>query len=481
MKLKIYGRKAVIIESTDNELQELKQTLTWEKKSFGYQPFPDVLLYKSKTYWFYAGLIDLLKDKFTLEIEGSYKPIDETKHDLKNVLGEKIKLYPFQKIAVEACLKHKQGVIKIPTGGGKTIVMQAVLKHLIKIGKIKKAIVTVPSVALAEQFVQRSLDLGFSEDDIGIYYGKKKEFKKIIVAVSNSLFQTLDAKKPDIEAYVKDLDLLMFDETHHLAAKTWSNVAYLCSNCEYLFGFSGTPFTNNEGDYLQHHGDALIYGICSGVILDVPHFHLRNLDLLAHPKVSFIEIDGDLKRWGKWQDVYTQYVVNDEKRNSLILDAVNKLKQKNLKTLVLLQRKEHIKDLLVKLNDYRAVGVLGNGEGYEVEDGRIKKISINYEQLKVDFDKGGYNTLFATQVFDEGVDIPAIQAVVMAGAGKSYKKIAQRVGRGLRAKKDGKNEVYIVDFIDKSHKFLYNQSIERYNFYKQIDAEISLGPKKFLG
>lgn len=79
----------------------------------------------------------------------------------------------------------------------------------------------------------------------------------------------------------------------------------------------------------------------------------------------------------------------------------------------------------------------------------------------------------ATQIFDEGVDVPALDTLILAGGGKSQLKLLQRVGRGLR-KKEGRNIVHIHDFLDGSNKYLLEHTEERVGVYRQEEFEIRL-------
>ncbi|MFW8412825.1 ATP-dependent helicase, partial [Klebsiella pneumoniae] len=62
---------------------------------------------------------------------------------------------------------------------------------------------------------------------------------------------------------------------------------------------------------------------------------------------------------------------------------------------------------------------------------------------------------------DVGVDVPSVGAVILAGGGKAEVEMRQRVGRGLRAKKNQANVCFISDFIDISYKHLMSHSYER--------------------
>ena len=68
-------------------------------------------------------------------------------------------------------------------------------------------------------------------------------------------------------------------------------------------------------------------------------------------------------------------------------------------------------------------------------------------------------------IWDEGVDIPALDSIIVAGGGLSYTKAVQKVGRGLR-KTEEKDTVEIIDFMDNCHKYLKKHSKERMKIYE---------------
>lgn len=84
-----------------------------------------------------------------------------------------------------------------------------------------------------------------------------------------------------------------------------------------------------------------------------------------------------------------------------------------------------------------------------------------------------YQVLIATGIFDEGVDMPLLDAGIMAGGGQSKIKSIQRVGRILRPKPTGSNEVFIIDFKDTGNKYLLRHSAERLQAYEDEGFAVS--------
>ena len=77
---------------------------------------------------------------------------------------------------------------------------------------------------------------------------------------------------------------------------------------------------------------------------------------------------------------------------------------------------------------------------------------------------GELDTVIATTILNEGVNIPSLGAVINAAGGKSEIIILQKIGRGLRVT-DKKKEIHLVDFFDNSHRFLIEHFGERLSLY----------------
>jgi len=106
--------------------------------------------------------------------------------------------------------------------------------------------------------------------------------------------------------------------------------------------------------------------------------------------------------------------------------------------------------------------------------------SNNFVQKALkDFRAGEFSVLIGTSIYDEGIDIPAIGAGVNFAAGDSEIKTIQRLGRVIRRSKlpgdidvdtSVSEDVYYMDFFDKSHKFVRKHSANRLEVYKGEEA-----------
>ena len=77
---------------------------------------------------------------------------------------------------------------------------------------------------------------------------------------------------------------------------------------------------------------------------------------------------------------------------------------------------------------------------------------------------GELDLLIASKIFDQGVDIPQLDALILAGSGKSSGRALQRIGRVIRTN-PGKSNAIVVDFYDNA-KYLKDHSQRRIDIYK---------------
>ena len=116
----------------------------------------------------------------------------------------------------------------------------------------------------------------------------------------------------------------------------------------------------------------------------------------------------------------------------------------------------HGKYLLSRLGFYSGLKVkfIHGSKGKDFRKGAIEQ-----------FRNENLNILIASTIADKGLDIPAVNSVILGGSGKSVIKVYQRIGRGTRPKK-GENFTCIVDFIDLSQRHLAKHSLSRYKALK---------------
>lgn len=481
MKAEIRGRFLYFTDYTDHELAVVRKLLTWSDDSYeDKSDTPDTILMEdgSDVYTFW-GIHDILTQKIpslTVDNIPVYNPVS-TSLDPDILRG--VTLYEYQHNAALKAIILRRGLIEIPTAGGKTEVVLAIFRHLHSIDKTKRSIVVVPSVSLSKQFRTRAILRGFSEDEVGVINGEHHDYDKpITFCVINSLNEGLKRGNSEIHRMITTADHVIIDEGHHCRAATFINICLLAAKADMLIALSGSPFQDNS--VLDNSGDALVRGIVGNHIFRISARYLIDNGFISEPSIYIEESTTKCLTYpGNYNKIYNTFIVNNAYRNGRVIQFLKLFKSINMPALALVQRHDHAVVLLKELADEKAIVMFGGGVSVQYINGDIQEVKIDYDVFNDNFKRGVWDTIIASPVFDEGIDIPNIGALVLAGAGKSRIKLLQRIGRSLRLKSDGINKVYIVDFDDKTHIYLNSQFKKRRGIYDEVEYRYTTDLSKY--
>src|ERR1700690_826665 len=156
--------------------------------------------------------------------------------------------------------------------------------------------------------------------------------------------------------------------------------------------------------------------------------------------------------------VYKEYIVENEIRNNLIVKLSKELIDKKYTPLVLFKQIKHGEILFEKLQEIgiKCAMLYGN-------DSLDKRNEIKDQLIK-----GKINLIVASTIFDIGLDLPELNALILCSGGKSSIRALQRIGRVIRPM-PGKKYAAVVDFFDQV-KFLKKHSMIRYKIYSAEDG-----------
>jgi superfamily II DNA or RNA helicase len=202
----------------------------------------------------------------------------------------------------------------------------------------------------------------------------------------------------------------------------------------------------------------MIESILGRYICNISASQLIEGGFLAQPLIRFRVVPPYHYELDKvYPSIYKKYIVENDIRNGLVLDAVKAMVSKGYQTLVLFNSIKHGK-ILHKLFEEHMSCALLDGSNDKDEREKVKQDLLNH---KID-------CVLASRIFDIGVDIPSLSGLVIACGGKSTVKALQRVGRVIR-KYPGKKNAVIVDFVDQA-PFLQDHSKARYKIYCSEDG-----------
>ena len=390
------------------------------------------------------------------------KSVEPPKNIIDNLKKIGKEPYPYQLEILDIIDKYDRGIIKVATGGGKSLIAALITA---KLGK--KTTIYVIGKDLLHQFHDFFVEC--FDEPIGIVGDGLCEIHDINIASIWTIGQAIGMKKNEIlldsdddeksvnkTKYIEILKMMkecrlhIIDECHMSACETVQQI-FKHSNAEHIYGLSGSPWRDDGADLL-------IEAILGKYIVNIPASRLIKEGYLAQPLIRFRVVPPypyELEK--NYQSIYKKYVVENDVRNGLVLDAAKALVAKGYQTLVLFNSLKHGKILHELFEEHMTCALLDGSNDKEERD-KVKKDLMNH---KID-------CVLASRIFDIGVDIPSLSGLVIACGGKSTVKALQRVGRVIR-KYPGKTFAVVIDFVDQA-TFLDNHSKTRYRIYTSEDG-----------
>lgn len=356
---------------------------------------------------------------------------------------------------VEAASLSDRGIVRAATGSGKTLATALITAKI-----NKPTIIYVIGLDLLDQF--HDLFSKLFNEPIGYIGNGTCNIERINIASIWSIGRALQLKdiiEDDAGDLEKDVSeshrsriiklltetkLHIFDESHVVTTNTILEI-YKHIDPEYIYGFSGTPFRDDNTDLL-------INGILGEQIINVSASELIKLKLLATPLIKFYTVP-KMSVSASYTAAYKEYIVENEIRNNLIVKLAGELISKKYTPLVLFKQIKHGEILFEKMKEANIKCAILHGNDSLDDRNEIKK-----ELIAKNID-----LILASTIFDIGLDLPELSALILAGGGKSSIRALQRIGRVIRMI-PGKQFAAVVDFFDQA-KFLKKHSMIRHEIY----------------
>jgi len=343
---------------------------------------------------------------------------------------------------INRALLRKRGVLKAPTGIGKTILALGILSCF----PLLNALFLVREGTLLNQTIDELKLAGFK--DIRRFGGGVKDE---LGGVTVSTIQSLSNLDPSL--YCDKFEIVIVDECH-IAAKINSENYKVLTNllAEIRIGLTATLPTNPESLLV-------LEGLLGPVIGEMTIQKGIESNLLAKPRIQLLKVpmDQKVRDLRNYSDVYNQGIVKNEIRNELIVKKAKEYLDKGLTILILVSKINHgenIAKLAKELFNWNIPFIFGDTD--IEERNKIKKNLID----KV------IPCVIADNVWRHGVNIPSLRVLINAAGEKSEVSTMQRLGRGFRKTID-KDEIIIIDFFDQSHPYLVNHFGHRVCLYME--------------
>lgn len=372
-----------------------------------------------------------------------------------------LSLRDYQSSAVEKCLSNGRGICVLGTGAGKTLITAALACSLLhQKPSTSKILMLVPDPGLADQtfndFKQYQVPFKMS---LWSRLSQLDADAQIIVASHDILLSRIKDN-----AWVNEVDAIILDEVHTLKKDNKITKILDSIKTNNRFGFTGTLPVESLDLWC-------VLGKVGRVLMTVSGAQLRDQQVLANVKVNAINITYKSAPKYKHIDKHSEnirenyvmeldFIYDNDFRNSVITQVCRNY---NKNVLVLINHLNHGDILLQRLsclNEKRVVYIKGETS---IDQRNEAKQLLESENNVV--------CIAMSSIFSTGINIKNLHMIIFAAGGKSFIRVVQSIGRGLRKTAD-KEMLTIIDIIDNlrygnkhamSRKGIYD--IEKIKYY----------------
>ena len=369
--------------------------------------------------------------------------------------GEAMELRDYQSEIINRFFANPQCVQEVATGAGKTIITAALSNAVSAYGR---SIVIVPNKSLVTQTEADYINMQL---DVGVYFGDRKEYNR---AHTICTWQSLNNMLKNTKSYEADVTIgeflegvvaVIVDEVHMAKAdalKTLLSGPF--ASVPIRWGLTGTI---PKEDYARQS----IFCMLGSVVGQLSASELQEAGHLAQCHVNVVQLQ-DHKEYKDYQSEL-KYLVTDTERLAYIARMIDRIKDGG-NTLILVDRVETGKLLQVELSTMWSL--LSDKPDVVFVSGATKAAERkeHYDEVAEATDK----VIIATYgVAAVGINIPRIFNLVLLEPGKSFVRVIQSIGRGIRKAED-KDHVQIWD-ITSTCKFAKRHLTKRKAFYKEAN------------
>lgn len=363
----------------------------------------------------------------------------EFPHDLRS----------YQRDAVSSVLEQGGGVVGVPTGGGKTVIAMRLLDLL-----GENAIVFVHTKELLHQWADEV------RDSLGVEPGVIGDGEWSEGPVTICTMQTLMSRGT---YELEDYGVMVFDECHRTSAADTMNEIGLRLEATWRVGLSATPWRRISGAEMK------IEGAVGGVAYDATAEDLIDDGFLSEPRFETIGHDGPTARGSSdYHEAYERCIEKSDPRNAAVVERASELARSGYKVLVNIDRVDQGQELTDAIDSGMGGATAAFLSGTDPSSRR--------ERVMDDFAGDGAPDVLVSTLIKEGVDIPAMDAVILAHGGKSDISTLQVIGRALRTG-GGRDHAVVADvadsgrFFGSAHRERQETMAEYYGDYYEGDVE----------
>ena len=364
-----------------------------------------------------------------------------------------ISLRPYQVECIDKMISKVQGIIQMPCGAGKTTTATCAM-----LLSGEATLVLTHTKEILDQWIQTIERIGkkkvrrISSDNKNISYLplKKGEVAVGMIQTITSKLKSSDAQK--IKTLLGSVGCVITDEAHHVPAEQWKSIVdYIPAR--YRWGLTATPDRSDGlGFMLNVFIGPLLYKVSTKFLIDQGYLQSPTIIPIATgytpQKQDYGFVQGNRNTLNYTKAVSS--ICKDSARNKLISDLAIQAYKKKRQTLILVSRKSNANTI------YKLLIQKGVKSCIMTSD-----ISSDNRDLALRlFRKGSVKVIIATQLADEGLDVPNIDCIISASPAKHHGRVLQRVGRALRL---GGSSPIVFDLVDEQEfRYQFNHRSRAY-------------------
>ena len=359
--------------------------------------------------------------------------------------GQPIRLRDYQIECINRFLANTQGVQEIATGAGKTLMTAALSLTCEPYGR---TLVIVPNKDLVTQTQQDYINLGL---DVGVFFGDEKDLGHTHTIATwqsvNSLIKRYREGKSDVgpDVLVDGLTALIVDEVHMAKADVLKQLLTgVFADVPIRWGLTGTV-PKEEHEYLS------LIASLGEVLHRLPASELQDMGVLSNCHVKVLQFD-DAVSYNTYQEELT-YLTTNSTRIDVLAETIKAIADTG-NTLVLVDRVKCGEMLVERIEESVFVSGAMKSKNRKEEYDEVSQVDNK--------------VIVATYgVAAVGINIPRIFNLVLVEPGKSFVRVIQSIGRGIRKAED-KDFVQIWD-ITSTAKFAKRHLVKRKKFYDEAN------------
>jgi len=399
---------------------------------------------------FYGEILKYLRDNQITDITftdefcdrlkcgiGKFEFKDELKYDARY----------YQKDSIIAGLEKGYGVFLLATGAGKSLAQALLIENYMEnvSNDTFKCLIVVPGLSLVNQ-----LQKDFEDYQVTFSYSGwtgESPLQDTQVVICNT--QNLGSKFTD-NSWILDVNLLIVDECHGVNSD--ANLSKIINKIKTpnKFGFTGTLSDKPLNQWKT-------LGVFGPVIYEKKSKELRDEKYLSNVNINVLK----LKHSKTYKLNYKQeleYLYKNEKRNDFICKLAGKL---NGNVLIMVNHLEHGDSLLSVLSNKLDRHI------YFVKG----EVDVQERQKIIDMMEKNDNIICIamSSIFSTGINIKNLPNIMFVGLGKSFIRVVQSIGRGLRLH-DSKDKLRIFDIVDNT-KYSSSHAEYRQEIYDKEDIQ----------